>query len=511
MKDTKISNKKSRSCGIAALILLICTCVAAQGRQQQSTPLLGGTVISMEEAIDLARERSVLALSAKANFVSSYWAYRSYQASRLPSLNIYGNLASFDHSLRQLQNFETGEIVYTSNYNMQNSLGLSIRQNITLTGGVISVFSDLSRIDQFGSNPYVTWYSRPLSLTYTQPIFGYNQFKWDKIISPKQYEKAKKVYVESMESVTILAVKYFFSLMMAKRNHEKAVTNFENTRKMHSIAEERMELGSITRDEYLQLELRMLNDSIAINETSNLAKEAQMDLNSLLGYDDSYEIDPVLSEELPDVQMDYDMVLDKSYRNSSFLLDNELRMLNSESDLARAKADRGISISLNANLGLSNTDRNFASSYRNLLDQEVIGFTFTIPIFDWGLGEGRVKRAVANAAVTKAEVEQRESDFRRTVFTAVGQFNNQKNQCSVSRRAAQIAAERYDIVMERFRKGSASVMDLNTARSENDDAIDRYIADLNNFWSYYFEIRRLTLFDFIGSRDIDVDYKELLK
>ena len=79
-------------------------------------------VMTMESAISIARENSVAALEAKADFVSDYWAYRSYQASRLPSLSLYGNLASFDRSLRQLQNFETGELVYTGNYNMQNSL-----------------------------------------------------------------------------------------------------------------------------------------------------------------------------------------------------------------------------------------------------------------------------------------------------------------------------------------------------------------------------------------------------
>ena len=105
------------------------------------------STMTLEQAIARARETSVSALEAKASFVSSYWAWRSYKASRLPSLNLYGNLASFDRSLRQLQNYETGELVYTSNYNMQNSIGLSISQNITFTGGTLSLYSDFSRID----------------------------------------------------------------------------------------------------------------------------------------------------------------------------------------------------------------------------------------------------------------------------------------------------------------------------------------------------------------------------
>ncbi len=476
-----------------------------------SVPEDNRRTMSLDDVVAIAREQSVPALSAKASFVSSYWAYRTYEASRLPSLTLMADLMSFDRSLRQLQNFETGELGYVTNYNMQNNMSLSLSQNVALTGGSISMTSSLSRTDQFGENPYATWFSRPLTFSYRQPLFGYNSFKWEKLISPKEYEKAKRVYIEAMEQVTGTVAKFYFALMLAKRNHDKASTNYDNTRRMLSIAAERMTLGSVTRDEYLQLELRMLNDSIAINETSIVVKEAQMNLNSILGYDESFEIDPVLDENLPDVQMDYEMVLGKAYENSSFVLDNEIKTLSAESSLAQAKANRGISVSFNADFGLTNTDRTLPGTYRNLLDQEGFGISFTIPILDWGQGQGRVKKAKAAAEVTRASVEQAENDFRRNVFTSVGQFNNQKNQCSVSRRAAIIASERYGLMMEKFRNGGASVMELNTAQNENDDATDNYIMDIYNFWDYYYTIRKITLYDFIEGKDIDVDYNELLK
>ena len=99
-------------CEKVVIFLLCCAC-----HLSLPVPSGGQTRMTLDEAIEVARSQSVAALEAKASFVSSYWAWRSYKASRLPSLNLYGNLASFDRSLRQLQNFETGELVYTSNYN----------------------------------------------------------------------------------------------------------------------------------------------------------------------------------------------------------------------------------------------------------------------------------------------------------------------------------------------------------------------------------------------------------
>ena len=472
--------------------------------------LMQAQSISLLEAITIAREQSVPALEAKQSFVSTYWAYRSYKASRLPSFNLYGDIMNFDRSLTLVQSYEDGRFNYVNSYNLQNSVGLQVKQNITFTGGTLYVYSDLSRIDQFGIDKRLTWYSQPITVSYYQPLFTYNQFKWDKMIEPKEYEKGKRQYLESMEQITLNTVRAYYSLILAKMNNDIALSNYTNTGKMLNVARERQQLGSVTRDEVLQLELRMLNDSISINESAVAVREAQMVLNSVLGYDESYEINPLLDETLPDIYMDYDHVMSKAMDNSSFNLSNEINLLNAESGVAQAKASRGISMALNARFGLSQTAPDFGGVYSDLLDQEVVGITFSIPIFDWGMGKGKVQKAKAAQEVVRAQVVQSENDYRRTIFTAVGQFNNQRHQCSVSRRAMLIAKERYELMMEKFRSGKASVMDLNTAQSENDTALQKYITDVSNYWEYYYTLRQYTLYDFINGKDLEIDVNEMI-
>ena len=472
--------------------------------------LMQAQSISLLEAITIAREQSVPALEAKQSFVSTYWAYRSYKASRLPSFNLYGDIMNFDRSLTLVQSYEDGRFNYVNSYNLQNSVGLQVKQNITFTGGTLSVYSDLSRIDQFGIDKRLTWYSQPITVSYYQPLFTYNQFRWDKMIEPKEYEKGKRQYLESMEQITLNTVRAYYSLILAKMNNDIALSNYTNTGKMLNVARERQQLGSVTRDEVLQLELRMLNDSISINESAVAVREAQMVLNSVLGYDESYEINPLLDEILPDIYMDYDHVMSKAMDNSSFNLSNEINLLNAESGVAQAKASRGISMALNARFGLSQTAPDFGGVYSDLLDQEVVGITFSIPIFDLGMGKGKVQKAKAAQEVVRAQVVQSENDYRRTIFTAVGQFNNQRHQCSVSRRAMLIAKERYELMMEKFRGGKASVMDLNTAQSENDTALQKYITDVSNYWEYYYTLRQYTLYDFINGKDLEIDVNEMI-
>ena len=467
-------------------------------------------VMTLDEAIHTARHQSVEALEARQAFISTYWAWRSYKASRLPSVYMYGNIMNFDRSLTLLQDPKDGTLNYVSSNNLQNGIGLQVNQNITFTGGTLTVASDLSRIDQFGQNRSLTWYSQPITISYSQPLFTYNQFKWDRKIEPKEYEKGKRDYLEAMEEITVNAVYAYHNLLLAKMNNDISRSNFENSGNMLKIARERLQLGDVTKAEYLQLELRMLNDSISINETAVQVREAQMVLNSLLGYDESFEVVPTITGELPDIRMDYDLVMSKSLENSSFTLDNELSLLNAESSVALAKASRGFSFALNARFGMSQTGPELPQAYKNLLDQEIVGITFSIPIFDWGLGKGKVQKAKAAQEVVKAQVQQSENDYRRQMFTAVSQFNNQRQQCLVSERAMKIASERYELTMHRFKEGNATVTDLNMAQTENDSAVRQYISDVCNFWTFYYRLRQYTLYDFVQGCDLEIDVNEMI-
>ena len=236
-----------------------------------------------------------------------------------------------------------------------------------------------------------------------------------------------------------------------------------------------------------------------------------MYLNSILGYDESVEVEPVVDDALPDIMMDYGLVMEKALKNSTFSLDNQISELNAASNVAKAKADRGISMSLNARFGLSQTGNGLPDVYKDLLNQEVVGLTFSVPIFDWGLGKGKVQKAKAAEEVVKAQNLQSENDYRRKIFTAVGQFNNQRQQCMASRKAMEIASERYELMMDKFRRGSATVTDLTNAQNDNESAMAKYITDYSNFWTYYYTLRKYALYDFITGKDIDVNVKEMVE
>lgn len=507
---------------LLAFILCVVCCVAsvaiipeagAQTPQSVSTPETAAQAtrrLTMKEAIRLAQEQSISSMVSKNIFASAYWQYRSYRADRLPSLNLEANALSLDRSIVPLQNAETGEINYRSVSTLGNDAALFIRQKISATGGEITLRSSLRRLDQFAPDN-LTWYSQPITLTYIQPLFGYNAYKWSKRIEPHNFEAAKLEYLERMEGVTIQAVTYFWNLAMAALNRDIAVANHKNSKQLYRIAEERYKIGSIKRDEVLQLELRVLRDSLEINTAQTDYTSRRNRLASFIGLREETDLALETDYTLPGITLDYETVLAASLRNSSFELNQKIALLESERAIARARADRGIDISFNARFGLSQSDRTVSRAYSHLRDQQVAGFSVGIPILDWGVGRGKVKMARSNAETVRYEQEQARLDHEQDIFVRVMEFNAKERQCDASRRAGEIADERFALSVENFTRGALSVTELNTAQTDKDTARREYIANLGEYWMSYFTLRRLSLYDYLSGTDINAQFDKLIE
>lgn len=476
-----------------------------------SAPLIGPRILSMEDVIQLAQEKSISAMTNRNMFAASYWQYRSFRAQYLPSLGLSGNVANFNRSLITLQDYNTGAIRYAENYNMSNDLTLSIRQNIALTGGTLSLSTSLQRLDQFGPQRLTNWYAQPVYLTYMQSLWGFNSLKWDKKTEPQNYEIAKRQYLENMESVTISAADCFWNLNSAKVSYDDAVESFEESKRLYEAARTRFEMGTITRDNLLQLELKMLNDSLSLQSQKISLRSAQNTLCSYIGYQEDTELTLTISYDIPDITLNYDDVLEKAMENSSFNLSQEVQKIEAERSVAQAKANRGLSASVNARFGMSNDGDRFNETFTSLKDQEVVGVSFSVPIMDWGEGKGRVQMAMAQAETTRSRLTQSLLDYRQDIMVRVMQFNNQRSQCEISKRAAQIAEESYDLALKNFGSGTMSVTDLNQLQTARDNARSTYESNVRSFWNQYFNLRKTTLYDFISGTDISAEFDSIIK
>lgn len=466
--------------------------------------------LTYEEVIQLAREQSPQAILAKHRFRAAYWQYRTYVAELRPNLTLNGTIPQFTRSLVRYQNPD-GTYNYIEENSNTTSLGLSLSQNIGFTGGQIFIRSNLERTDLLGANKTTSYMSVPVSIGFTQPLFAMNRLKWSKRIEPIKYEEARRSFIQSMEAIAMDATRLFFDLAMAQQNLETAKLNYSNTDTLYKIAQGRYNIGTIAENELLQMELSFLNAGTALSEAEVDLQLKKIRLKSYLGLNDLYDLEIVIPDSIPTFDLQFDNVLQLAKENNPQILNFQRQLLEADRDVAQAKAERGLNANLYASFGLTQRAAELKDAYIDPLDQQSVRVGITIPILDWGLGRGKVKMAQSNREVVRTTVEQSLTDFEQDVFLKVMQFNRQDDQVKIARKADLVSQNRYEVTKQRFLIGKIDVLTLNVAQSERDQAKQRYINTLSNFWQYYYQMRRLTLFDIEKNQPITADFELLLR
>lgn len=480
------------------IIILFLGCISCPAQQ-----------LTLSSAIQIAQENSYDAMVARLSFMSQYWSYRSFRAELLPAVSLSGGLLQFDRSMVEARNSDDGRISFVENNSMGNSVSLSVDQNIVPLGGKLSVQSYLYRLDQFSYESKI-YNSQPIRLSYTQPLRAYNSLKWQKKTEPLKYENAKRTYLENMEEVAIEAVRLFFEVLAAQSTYQQSVSTLKDRQYLFEIAKKRLDLGTITKSELLQLELSLLNAQVDANNNELTLKSQKFQLFSYLRMFDYDKIDLIPPYSIPDICVNADDILQKALANSTHTLQQKIKRLESEMLLAQAKANKGLQVQLNSEIGFNQTANHFNNAYRDLKNNEIIGLTVYLPIFDWGVSKGRVKMAEADLEVTKTQLEQAHETYMQDIRTNVLQFNIQSSQCQNALRAQDIADERYGITKQRFEAGTVTVTDLNTAQQESENAKAQYIRQLHTFWTNYYNLRKTTLYDWVSHRDLSADFDSII-
>lgn len=466
--------------------------------------------LTLQEVLDLAKEQSPRAIQAKHQFRAAYWQYRSYKAEYLPSVTFIGTLPGFS---RQIVKHQNNEGVYSYVEENTNSIsgGLTLKQNIGLTGGEVFIESNLERTDIFGDNQTTSFLSVPIRIGFRQELFGFNKLKWNKKIEPLKYLEAKRNYLDALESISYEATGIFFDLILAQQNLVTAKLNYANSDTLYKIAKGRYNIGTIAENDLLQMELRFLNSGNDVNDAEVDLQLKKFKIKSFLGLNDQYDIELVIPNEFPKLTLNHEKVLAQAKQNNPLILSYERDFIEAQKRVAEAKAQRGFSANLYANYGLTKSAAVFDEVYVDPIDQQRVNVGVTIPILDWGLGKGRVKMAQSNMEVTRTVVQQKVIDFEQDVFLEVMRFNQQDNQLLIAAKADTISQLRYNVTKERFLIGKIDVLDLNVAQSERDQAKQKYIQYMRSYWQNYFNMRRRTLYDFENEKPLSVDFEELIK
>ncbi len=477
-----------------SLLLLSTTLLNAQTKTLQ---------LSLSEVVTLAQSDAPDVLIANTRLNNSYWRYKSFLADYKPQINLDAQLPNLNRSIASIT-LPDGTDAFINRSLMSSSIGLQLSQQITSTGGTVFASTNLERIDIFktDNNPSKQSYlSAPISIGFIQPLFAYNQLKWNKKIEPLRYSERTKEYAEEMESVAFEAANLFFDVLIAQLNLAAAEQDKINADTLFAISKGRFRVGKIAETELLQIELQSLNADAnvaqaGLNVTTNTER-----LRNHLGIKEAVIFELEAPADIPTFLIDAEKALKFARMNRSNSVNFDRRLLQAEGEVEQADRER-FNISLFGRFGLTQTANNFGDAFSNLLDQEVVRLGINMPIADWGKTQANKEIAASNLELTKVSIEQERVNFERDILIRVQQFDLVRNQVKLAKRAYEAGIKREDITRKRYLIAKIGITELNIAISEKEQARRNYVSALQNFWLAYYELRTLTLYDFADDRSL---------
>lgn len=488
-----------------SLLLLLAVCFSLPLKSQDKMRL------SLDDVIRIASKQSIDAFRNKNMYLASYWEFRYYQAERLPSLSLSANPVDFNRYNGIEYNFETGEDEYRKREYFNSDLTLSAVQNVTFTGGQIFVRSDLGMVKNLAGDQKTSFSATPISIGFSQELNGYNELRWKAKIEPLKFEKAKKGFIQDIEDLSIKSTTRFFELINAQIQKGIAETNYANADTLYKIGQGRFQVGTVTQDELLKLELSYLNAEQALSMAQLEEQRAIASLNSFLGLDKNTQIECVVPSHIPELQINPDEAITQAVENNPEMLNHQQRLLEQDENVARTKSQAGINTSLFAMYGLSQSSENFDDVYSQPDKSQRLTVGMNIPIVDWGRRKGSYSMAKSNREVARATIRQERIDFEMDVMQSVLEFNLKGGQVINAAKADTVAKMGYDVTFQRFLIGKIDVIKLNIASTDQETARISYLNRLRDFWTSYFRIRSLTLYDFEARKPLMVDYEKILE
>lgn len=467
-------------------------------------------MLTLDEALRLAREYSSQSLLAKHRFRASYWQYRSYKAEFLPAVQLSGNLPDFNRRLVRYQ-LSDGTYQYIPEFSNNMNLALSVNQRVGWTGTSIFASTSLERTDIFGKRRATEYMAVPVQVGVQQSIFGVNELKWKKRIEPLLYEEARRTYLTDMERISQETTNLFFECILAEQRLAMAKLNRANADTLYKIALGRYNVGTIAQNDVLQMELNYLNAQQAVNSSEVELKLQQFQLANYLGLNDTLAWTLVVPTEFPTAEVSLDEAKAHAEAAHPDMVAYERQEQEARRTVAQAKEARGFAANLRASFGLTQQASTLQKTYEHPLEQYGARLGITVPILDWGKGKGRVKMAESNLEMVQTTVARAKMEFQQALYVQVMRYNQQSDQLALAAKADTIAQNRYHIAKERFLIGKIDVLVLDDAQIARDNARTAYIRAMQSCWSVYFGLRRLTLYDPQDGRELRMEFEELVK
>lgn len=374
----------------------------------------------------------------------------------------------------------------------------TISQPIVLTDAIISLTNRFGYYNSYSEFTAETseGFSNNLTLNLSQPLFTYNRTKLTLKELEYALENAKLNYAMQLLELEKQVSQAFYYVYQQQKSREIASQAFENMQKSYEVSKNKVDAGISPKEEMFQAELNLATTRSDFENKEVSYENAKDDFKILIGmslYDDVIVLPNI---EVDTVAIDISFAIDQGLANRMELRQRKIDIAISQFDLIQTKALNEFKGSLDLSLGLFGDNNKVANVYANPTDNEIVGLSLTVPLWDWGERKSRIKADEASIETANINYEEEQNDIILGIRKIYRNLLNLRNQIEIARQNVSNAQLTYDLNLEKYKNGDLTGMDLNIYQNQLSEKKLTYTNSLISYKLGLLNLKIQTLYDF---------------
>jgi outer membrane protein TolC len=457
--------------------------------------------LTLQDAISMAQRQGPAAQIARSQRDAARWRDRAFNSRLMPQLFLRGDAANLNHGINQVPQPDGSTLFLGQSQNV-SSFQLGFDQRIPLTGGTISIGSAITRFDQFSSENTKYWQTSPVVVTLQQDLFKPRAIVWEERIQSLSASVAERGYLEAREDVAGNTADAFFNLYAQQMTLANATSNAAINDTLYTLNKGRFEVGKIGENDLLKSELALLRARAAVDDARLARDRAEAALRRLIAYPEGQPISIVTPDSIPSVDADPDLAVKEALKNSSTMEQGALDAVVSKRNMTTAKLNNRFNASIVASAGFNQTAPVFRDAYQSPLGKQTLTVGVNMPMLQWGAGHADVEAAKADEQRTASNTKVRRDALVEDARFSALQLQQAQRNVLISAKADTVAAKQFEVARNRYIIGKINNTDLYNAQTEKDAAVLAYVQALRGYWTAYYHLRRVTLYDFAKKQEM---------
>ena len=309
-------------------------------------------------------------------------------------------------------------------------------------------------------------------------------------------ENAKISYALQELSIEKQVTSQFYDVYQKQKDLNIARDEYNNQKQNYEIIKNKVEAGLVAKEELYQAEVNLATSESSVYSAEISYENSKDNFKILLGISLEEDVMVLPNTEIITVDVNTDEAVKHALEQRMELRQKQITLEQDVFTIIRAKAENEFKGSISARIGLDALGEKVNNMYNKPTDNEQVGISLNIPLFDWGAKKARVKSSELAMESDQIGFDEEKKNITLDVRQICRNLPTLVRQIEIKKKSIENAEHTYEINLEKYRNGNLTGMELQQYQTQLTSAKQAYTSAIINYKIELLNLKIQTLWDF---------------